>query len=100
MFTSYVHIYIGHLSILITDSEHIISNTEPKVLSMGNKNIDYINDWINNVTLENEIWRGKKLREEKPLPTKRKHEYDVVNIDVIGSSCNENQRHRRCYVNK
>lgn len=63
---------------------------------MENRDYDFVNNWVD-VTVENEVWRGKKLREVKPIPIKIKDDYDVINIDYIDPLCN-GKRQRRRYV--
>ncbi|CAH0592646.1 unnamed protein product [Chrysodeixis includens] len=70
----------------------IIKNIEPH--SMKDKDNDLGNNWVN-ISIEHEVWRGKKLRREKPIPSKIKDDYDVININYIDTVCKRNRQRRR-----
>lgn len=79
---------------VISDPTFIVKNIDPQYTSLENRDYDFVNNWID-VSVENEVWRGKKLREGKPIPIKIKDDYDVINIDYLDPVCNAKRQRRR-----
>uniref|UniRef100_A0A2A4K120 Uncharacterized protein n=1 Tax=Heliothis virescens TaxID=7102 RepID=A0A2A4K120_HELVI len=74
--------------------EIVQPSTEYISVRKTNTDRDFVQNWVD-VTVENEIRRGLQLRQEKNIPDNLENEYNVANINFLGSLVKGKRRGRR-----
>ncbi|XP_052759030.1 myb-like protein X [Galleria mellonella] len=74
--------------------------TEPELATCDHRNLDYINHWVSQ-TIENEVNRGVKLREEKSRVFPPAQHECISNLKFIKiPTCPKNNRYNRKYSSR